>query len=52
MGASATRTSRSSPSNYRGGHAASRAQAGFTCYGAADAAAGGPFDPRVAEDFI
>jgi hypothetical protein len=38
--------------NYRGGHAASRAQAGFTCYGRAGRSGGRPFDPRVAEDFI
>ena len=41
--------------NYRGGHAASRAQAGFTCYssGSRGGRGGGrAFDPRVAEDFI
>jgi DNA-binding MarR family transcriptional regulator len=38
--------------NYRGGHAASRAQAGFNCYGSGRRSGGRPFDPRVAEDFI
>ena len=38
--------------NYRGGHAASRAQAGFTCYGRGGRSGGRPFNPRVAEDFI
>jgi hypothetical protein len=38
--------------NYRGGHAASRAQAGFTCYGRTGRSGGRPFDPRVAEDFV
>jgi hypothetical protein len=38
--------------NYRGGHAASRARAGFTCYASGGGRGGRPFDPRVAEDFI
>jgi hypothetical protein len=38
--------------NYRGGHAASRARAGFTCYASGGRGGGCPFDPRVAEDFI
>ena len=38
--------------NYRGGHAASRARAGFTCYARGGRGGGRPFDPRVAEDFI
>jgi hypothetical protein len=38
--------------NYRGSHAASRAQAGFTCYGGGGRSGGRPFDPRVAEDFV
>ena len=38
--------------NYRGGHAADRARAGFTCYGGGGRSGGRSFDPRVAEDFI
>ena len=38
--------------HYRGGHAASRARAGFTCYSCSGRKGGRPFDPRVAEDFI
>ena len=38
--------------NYRGGHAASRARAGFTCYSSGSRGGGRPFDPRVAEDFV
>ena len=38
--------------HYRGGHAASRARAGFTCYSCSGRRGGRPFDPRVAEDFI
>ena len=38
--------------NYRGGHAASRARAGFTCYSSGGRGGSRPFDPRVAEDFI
>ena len=38
--------------NYRGAHAASRAQAGFTCYSRGGRSGGRPFDPRMAEDFI
>ena len=38
--------------NYRGGHAASRVRAGFTCYSCSGRKGGRPFDPRVAEDFI
>ena len=38
--------------NYRGGHAASRARAGFTCYSSSGRGGGRPFDPRVAEDFL
>jgi hypothetical protein len=38
--------------NYRGGHAASRARAGFTCYTRGGGRGGHPFDPRVAEGFI
>jgi hypothetical protein len=38
--------------NYRGGHAASRARAGFTCYSRGGRSGGRPIDPRVAEDFV
>ena len=38
--------------NYRGGHAASRARSGFTCYTSGRSGGGRGFDPRVAEDFI
>lgn len=38
--------------HYRGAHAASRARAGFTCYGRGGRSGGRGFDPRVAEDFV
>jgi hypothetical protein len=42
--------------HYRGAYAASKGQAGFTCYVGGSARGGGssgaPFDPRVAEDFL
>jgi hypothetical protein len=38
--------------HYRGAHAASRARAGFTCYGGGGRGGGRSFDPRVAEDFV
>jgi hypothetical protein len=38
--------------NYRGDHAASRARAGFTCYGGRGGGGGRSFDPRVAEEFL
>jgi hypothetical protein len=38
--------------NYRGAHAASRARAGFTCYGGRGGGGGRSFDPRVAEEFL
>jgi DNA-binding MarR family transcriptional regulator len=38
--------------HYRGGHAASRARAGFSCYSGGSRRGGRPFDPRVAEDFV
>jgi hypothetical protein len=38
--------------NYRGGHAASRARSGFTCYVSGRSGGGRGFDPRVAENFI
>lgn len=41
--------------HYRGGHAASVARAGFTCYGrggGSGRSGGRPFDPRVAEEFL
>lgn len=41
--------------HYRGAYAATKSQAGFTCYVAgrgAGSGGGAPFDPRVAEDFL
>lgn len=41
--------------HYRGAYAATKSQAGFTCYVAGRGGGGGsgaPFDPRVAEDFL
>jgi hypothetical protein len=41
--------------HYRGGHAASVARCGFTCYGrggGSGRSGGRGFDPRVAEEFI
>jgi hypothetical protein len=44
--------------HYRGAYAASKAQAGFTCYrggggrGGGGSRGGSPFDPRVAEDLL
>jgi hypothetical protein len=39
--------------HYRGAHAASRAQAGFTCIRGGGGSRGGrPFDPRAAEDLL
>lgn len=38
--------------HYRGAHAASRAQAGFTCFGGGGKSGGRSFDPRLAEEFL
>lgn len=38
--------------NYRGAHAASRAQSGFTCVGGSGRHGGQPFDPDLAKDFL
>jgi hypothetical protein len=39
--------------HYRGAHAASRAQAGFTCIRGGGSSRGGrPFDPRAAKDLL
>jgi DNA-binding MarR family transcriptional regulator len=38
--------------HYRGAHASSRAQTGFTCYGGRSGGGGRPFDPRVADEFL
>jgi hypothetical protein len=37
--------------HYRGAHAGSRVQAGFSCYGGRSGGGGRPFDPRVADEF-
>jgi hypothetical protein len=39
--------------HYRGAHASSVSRSGFAVYGSAGGGSGGgPFDPRVAEDFL
>jgi DNA-binding MarR family transcriptional regulator len=38
--------------HYRGAHASSRVQAGFSCCGGRSGGGGRPFDPRVADEFL